>query len=44
MSDLAAILSRVEAVGGSIETPMVDALTQAILKDPDGNIIEIMQA
>ena len=44
VSDLAAILSRVEAAGGSIETPMTDPLTQAILRDPDGNSIEVMQA
>jgi predicted enzyme related to lactoylglutathione lyase len=44
VADLAAILSQVEAAGGSIETPMADPLTQAILRDPDGNTIEIMQA
>lgn len=44
VADLAAILSRVEAAGGSIETPMPDPLTQAILRDPDGNTIEVMQA
>ena len=45
VADLAAILSRVEAAGGSIETPpMADPPTQAILRDPDGNTIELMQA
>jgi len=44
VADLAAILSRVKAAGGSIETQITDSLTQAILKDPDGNTIEIMQA
>lgn len=44
VADLAAILSRVKAAGGSIETHITDSLTQAILKDPDGNTIEIMQA
>ena len=44
VADLAAILSGVEAAGGSIETPMTDPLTQAILRDPDSNTIEGMQA
>ena len=44
VSDLATILSRVEVAGGSIETPMTDPLTQAILRDPDGNSIEVIQA
>ena len=44
VADLAVILSQVEAAGGSIETPMSDALTQAILRDPDGNTIEVRQA
>ena len=42
--NLAAMLSRLEAAGGSIETPMNDPLTQAILRDPDGNTVEVIQA
>jgi predicted enzyme related to lactoylglutathione lyase len=45
VADLAAILSRVEAAGGSIETPLSnDPSTQAILRDPDGNTIQVLQA
>ena len=44
LADLEAILSRVEAAGGSIETPMTDLLTQAILRDPHSNTIEVIQA
>ena len=44
-ADLIAILSRVEVAGGSIEAPLTDdPLAQAILRDPDGNTIEVMQA
>lgn len=44
VADLAAILSQVESAGGSIETPMSDPLAQAILRDPDGNTIEVIEA
>lgn len=44
VADLAAILSQVESAGGNIETPKSDSLTQAILRDPDGNTVEVIQA
>ncbi|MDQ3004023.1 MAG: VOC family protein [Chloroflexota bacterium] len=45
VADLVAILSQVEAAGGSIETPLSeDPPTQAILRDPDDNTIEVTQA
>ena len=45
VADLAAILLQVEAAGGSIEpTLSTDPLTQAILRDPDGNTIQLLQA
>ena len=48
VSDLMAILSRVEVAGGSIEAPLApltdDPPTQAILRDPDGNTIQVIQA
>lgn len=45
VADLMAILSRVEAAGGSIEPPLTDdPPTQAILRDPDGNTIQVIQA
>ena len=45
VADLMAILSRVEPAGGNIETPLTDdPPTQAILRDPDGNTIQLLQA
>jgi len=45
VSDLMAILSRVEVAGGSIEAPLTDdPPTQAILRDPDGSTIQVIQS
>lgn len=44
VADLATVLSQVESAGGSIETPMTDPLAQAILRDPDGNTIDVIEA
>jgi len=45
VADLTAFLLRVESVGGSLETPLTDdPPTQAILRDPDGNTIQLLQA
>ena len=42
VADLAALLELVEPSGGMIETPTVT--TSAILRDPDGNTIEVIAA
>lgn len=42
--DLSSLLQNVERAGGVIETPAADSLTSAILRDPDGNTIEVIQA
>ena len=44
VTDLSSLLPRVETAGGIIETPITDTLTSAILRDPDGNTIEVTQA
>ena len=44
VADLESLLGRVESVGGLIETPMTESMTEAILRDPDGNTIEVIQA
>ena len=44
VTDLSSLLQNVEGAGGLIETPAADSLTSAILKDPDGNTIEVTQA
>ena len=44
VADLMSLLGQVESVGGRIETPMTESMTEAILRDPDGNTIEVMQA
>ena len=44
VDDLSALLPQVEPVGGTIETSALSALTNVILRDPDGNTIEVVQA
>jgi predicted enzyme related to lactoylglutathione lyase len=44
VADLITLLELVETAGGSLETPITDSMTSAILRDPDGNTIEITQA
>lgn len=44
VADLSSLLQNVESAGGIIETPITDSLTSAILRDPDGNTIEVIQA
>ena len=44
VADLSSLLHMVETAGGSIESPIKDTLTSAILRDPDGNTIEVIQA
>ena len=44
VADLMSLLGQVESVGGRIESPMTESMTEAILRDPDGNTIEVMQA
>jgi len=44
VADLSSLLQMVETAGGIIETPIIDTLTSAILRDPDGNTIEVTQA
>ena len=41
--DLSGLLQNVESAGGTIETPVSDLSTRAILRDPDGNTIEVIQ-
>jgi predicted enzyme related to lactoylglutathione lyase len=42
--DLSGLLEIVEIAGGSIETPAVESVVSAILRDPDDNTIELIQA
>ena len=42
--DLSYLLQNVESAGGIIETQATDSLTRAILRDPDGNTLEVIQA
>ena len=44
VDDLSAILSRVGPAGGIIETPAPDTPANVILRDPDSNTIEVVQA
>jgi predicted enzyme related to lactoylglutathione lyase len=44
VAELTTLLELVETAGGSLETPITDSMTSAILRDPDGNTIEITQA
>ena len=42
--DLSDLLQKVESAGRVIETQVTDSLTRAILRDPDGNTIEVIQS
>ena len=42
--DLSYLLQNVELAGGIIETQATDSLTRTILRDPDGNTLEVIQA
>ena len=44
VADLSDFLQLVETAGGTLETPMTDSMTSAVLRDPDGNTVEISQA
>ena len=44
VADLSSLLQNVENAGGSIETPIEDSSNSAILRDPDGNTIEVIQS
>jgi len=44
VADLSSLLQHVETMGGVIDTPAPDSLTRAVLRDPDGNTIEVIQA
>jgi predicted enzyme related to lactoylglutathione lyase len=44
VADLASLLARAKEAGGSIETPVTESTTSAILRDPDGNTVEVTQA
>lgn len=42
--DLSVLLQLVETAGGTLETPLTDSMSHAIVRDPDGNTVEITQA
>jgi catechol-2,3-dioxygenase len=42
--DLSGLLQIVEIAGGGIDTVPAEAVVSAILRDPDGNTIEVIQA
>ena len=42
VADLQALLQKIESAGGSIETPVTEPMTMAILREPDGNTLEVM--
>jgi predicted enzyme related to lactoylglutathione lyase len=44
VADLSNLLQQVETAGGVIDSPAADSLTRAVLRDPDGNTIELIQA
>lgn len=44
VADLSTLLELVETAGGSLETPLTDAVTHVTLRDPDGNTIEVSSA
>jgi len=44
VGDLKSLLGKVESMGGRIETPITESITAAVIRDPDGNTIEVMQA
>jgi predicted enzyme related to lactoylglutathione lyase len=44
VADLLGLLQIVEIAGGGIYTSAAEAIVRAILRDPDGNTIEVIQA
>ena len=44
VADLLGLLQIVEIAGGGIHTAAAEAIISAILRDPDGNTIEVTQA
>ena len=44
VADLSGLLQIVEIAGGGIHTAPVETIISAILRDPDGNTIEVIQA
>jgi len=44
VADLLGLLQLVEIAGGGIHTSAAEAIVSAILRDPDGNTIEVIQA
>jgi len=43
VEELKSLLGKVESAGGSIETPIAESTMVAVIRDPDGNTIEVMQ-
>ena len=44
VADLLGLLQLVEIAGGGIHTSVAESIISAILRDPDGNTIEVIQA
>ena len=44
VADLLGLLQLVEIAGGGIHTSVAESVISAILRDPDGNTIEVIQA
>ncbi len=44
VADLSGLLQIVEIAGGSVHTSAAESVIGAILRDPDGNTIEVIQA
>jgi len=43
VDDLGSLLAQVESAGGAVETPISESMTAAVIRDPDGNTIEVLQ-
>ena len=44
VADLSGLLQLVEIAGGGVHTAAAESVVSAILRDPDGNTIEVIQA
>ena len=44
VTNLSALLELVETTSGSLETPITGSMTVAVLRDPDGNTLEVTRA
>ena len=44
VTNLSALLELVETTSGSLEMPITGSMTAALLRDPDGNTLEVTQA